>query len=91
MLTLTQAMLFWVSQKAPDLFYGQDDGTELSPTFVRVDGALFGDCPKDGDRVVFSLVEMGAIAPVDDMGPVRRLSSLWMFIDNRLKTSRWCN
>lgn len=33
---------------------------------------LFGIAQKDGDRVVLSLVEMGAIAPVDDMGPVRR-------------------
>jgi predicted unusual protein kinase regulating ubiquinone biosynthesis (AarF/ABC1/UbiB family) len=33
---------------------------------------LFGIAQKDGDRVVLSLVEMGALAPVDDMGPVRR-------------------
>ncbi|ALB40237.1 hypothetical protein AA650_06925 [Anabaena sp. WA102] len=33
---------------------------------------LFGIAQKDGDRVVKSLVDLGAIAPVDDMGPVRR-------------------
>ena len=33
---------------------------------------LFGIAQKDGDRVVTSLVELGALAPVDDMGPVRR-------------------
>ncbi|MBE9209474.1 AarF/ABC1/UbiB kinase family protein [Nostoc sp. LEGE 06077] len=33
---------------------------------------LFGIAQKDGDRVVESLVNLGAIAPVDDMGPVRR-------------------
>lgn len=33
---------------------------------------LFGIAQKDGDRVMHSLVEMGALAKVDDMGPVRR-------------------
>ncbi|WP_448570254.1 ABC1 kinase family protein [Trichothermofontia sp.] len=33
---------------------------------------LFGIAQKDGDRVVVSLIELGALAPVDDMGPVRR-------------------
>ena len=33
---------------------------------------LFGIAQKDGDRVVKSLVDLGALAPVDDMGPVRR-------------------
>ncbi|MDZ8183288.1 MAG: AarF/ABC1/UbiB kinase family protein [Nostoc sp. ChiSLP02] len=33
---------------------------------------LFGIAQKDGDRVVQSLIDLGAIAPVDDMGPVRR-------------------
>jgi predicted unusual protein kinase regulating ubiquinone biosynthesis (AarF/ABC1/UbiB family) len=33
---------------------------------------LFGIAQKDGDRVVTSLVELGALAPVGDMGPVRR-------------------
>ena len=33
---------------------------------------LFGIAQKDGDRVVTSLIELGALAPVGDMGPVRR-------------------
>lgn len=33
---------------------------------------LFGIAQKDGDRVVRSLIDLGAIAPVDDMGPIRR-------------------
>jgi predicted unusual protein kinase regulating ubiquinone biosynthesis (AarF/ABC1/UbiB family) len=33
---------------------------------------LFGIASKDGDRVVKSLIDLGAIAPTDDMGPVRR-------------------
>ena len=33
---------------------------------------LFGIAQKDGNQVVHSLVELGALAPVDDMGPVRR-------------------
>lgn len=33
---------------------------------------LFGIAQKDAERVVVSLVEMGALAPVEDMGPVRR-------------------
>ena len=33
---------------------------------------MFGIAAKNGDRVVQSLVNLGAISPVDDMGPVRR-------------------
>ncbi|MCV3217183.1 AarF/ABC1/UbiB kinase family protein [Plectonema radiosum NIES-515] len=33
---------------------------------------LFGIASKDGDRVVKSLIDLGALAAVDDMGPVRR-------------------
>ncbi|MBN3952194.1 MAG: AarF/ABC1/UbiB kinase family protein [Nostoc sp. NMS7] len=33
---------------------------------------LFGIAQKDGDRVIQSLIDLGAIAPTDDMGPVRR-------------------
>ncbi len=33
---------------------------------------LFGIAEKNGDRVVTSLIELGALSPVDDMGPVRR-------------------
>lgn len=41
---------------------------------------LFGIAQKDGDRVVQSLIELGAIAPTDDMGPVRR--SVQYMLDN---------
>lgn len=33
---------------------------------------LFGIASKDGSRVVKSLIDLGAIAPTEDMGPVRR-------------------
>ncbi len=33
---------------------------------------LFGIAQKDADQIVISLVELGALSPVDDMGPVRR-------------------
>ena len=33
---------------------------------------LFGIAEKNAERVVSSLVELGALSPVDDMGPVRR-------------------
>ncbi len=41
---------------------------------------LFGIAQKNADRVVTSLIELGAIAPVDDMGPVRR--SIQYMLDN---------
>jgi predicted unusual protein kinase regulating ubiquinone biosynthesis (AarF/ABC1/UbiB family) len=41
---------------------------------------LFGIAQKDGERVVRSLIDLGAIAPVDDMGPVRR--SVQYMLDN---------
>ena len=41
---------------------------------------LFGIAQKDGDRVVQSLIDLGAIAPVEDMGPVRR--SVQFMLDN---------
>ncbi len=41
---------------------------------------LFGIAEKNGDRVVTSLIELGALSPVDDMGPVRR--SVQYMLDN---------
>jgi predicted unusual protein kinase regulating ubiquinone biosynthesis (AarF/ABC1/UbiB family) len=41
---------------------------------------FFGIAQKDGDRVVASLVELGALAATDDMGPVRR--SVQFMLDN---------
>ncbi|WP_322111999.1 AarF/ABC1/UbiB kinase family protein [Aerosakkonema funiforme] len=41
---------------------------------------LFGIAQKDADRVVSSLVELGALSPIEDMGPVRR--SIQYMLDN---------
>ncbi|AFZ00013.1 ABC1 kinase family protein [Calothrix sp. PCC 6303] len=41
---------------------------------------LFGVASKDGDRVLQSMVDLGVIAPTDDMGPVRR--SVQYMLDN---------
>jgi predicted unusual protein kinase regulating ubiquinone biosynthesis (AarF/ABC1/UbiB family) len=41
---------------------------------------LFGIAQKDGNRVVQSLINLGALAPIDDMGPVRR--SVQFMLDN---------
>lgn len=41
---------------------------------------LFGIAQKDADRVVASLIELGAIAPMEDIGPVRR--SIQYMLDN---------
>jgi len=41
---------------------------------------LFGIAEKNADRVVSSLVELGALTPVGDMGPVRR--SIQYMLDN---------
>lgn len=41
---------------------------------------LFGIAQKDADRVVSSLVALGALSQVDDMGPVRR--SIQFMLDN---------
>lgn len=41
---------------------------------------LFGITEKNADRVMNSLVELGALSPADDMGPVRR--SIQFMLDN---------
>ena len=41
---------------------------------------LFGIAEKNSDRVVNSLIELGALSPVDDKGPVRR--SIQFMLDN---------
>lgn len=41
---------------------------------------FFGIAQKDADRVVSSLIELGALAPASDMGPVRR--SVQFMLDN---------
>lgn len=49
-------------------------------TREKLMGVFFGVAQKDGDRVVNALVELGALAPADDMGPVRR--SVQFMLDN---------
>ncbi len=46
----------------------------------RLMDTLFGIAQKDGDRVVRSLIDLGALAPTGDMGPVRR--SVQYMLDN---------
>jgi predicted unusual protein kinase regulating ubiquinone biosynthesis (AarF/ABC1/UbiB family) len=52
------------------------------PTVTRdkLMNTFMGIARKDGQQVVESLVELGALAPVDDMGPVRR--SVQFMLDN---------
>ena len=47
-------------------------GQVQSATRERLMDTFFGIAQKDADRVVDSLVELGALAQADDMGPVRR-------------------
>ncbi|NEQ96198.1 MAG: AarF/ABC1/UbiB kinase family protein [Cyanothece sp. SIO2G6] len=47
-------------------------GRVQSGTREKLMGVFFGIAQKDAERVVNSLVELGALAPVEDMGPVRR-------------------
>ncbi|MGK7890742.1 MAG: ABC1 kinase family protein [Leptolyngbyaceae cyanobacterium] len=47
-------------------------GRVQSGTREKLMGVFFGVAQKDAERVVSSLVELGALAPVEDMGPVRR-------------------
>lgn len=49
-------------------------------TRERLMDTFFGIAQKDADRVVTSLVELGALAPAEDMGPVRR--SVQFMLDN---------
>ncbi|ACK64263.1 ABC-1 domain protein [Rippkaea orientalis PCC 8801] len=46
----------------------------------RLMDTLFGITQKDGDRVVSSLIALGALSPTEDMGPVRR--SIQFMLDN---------
>ena len=41
---------------------------------------LFGIAEKNADRVIISLIDLGALSPVEDMGPVRR--SMQFMLDN---------
>lgn len=47
-------------------------GTVQKVTRSRLMETFFGIAQKDAERVVNSLVSLGALSPTDDMGPVRR-------------------
>ncbi len=55
-------------------------GTVKAITRERLMETFFGIAQKDAERVVNSLVELGALSPVEDMGPVRR--SVQYMLDN---------
>ncbi|MER3476912.1 MAG: hypothetical protein C4287_10745 [Leptolyngbya sp. ERB_1_2] len=55
------------------IFYDFGMMGQIKPiTRERLLDTFFGIAQKDGDRVVKSLIDLGALAPTDDMGPVRR-------------------
>ncbi|MDX2239669.1 MAG: AarF/ABC1/UbiB kinase family protein [Leptolyngbyaceae cyanobacterium bins.302] len=55
-------------------------GQVKSVTREKLMQTFFGIAQKDADQVVTSLIELGALAPTDDMGPVRR--SIQFMLDN---------
>lgn len=55
-------------------------GRVKAVTRERLMSTFFGIAQKDADKVVSALVELGAIAPAEDMGPVRR--SVQFMLDN---------
>lgn len=55
-------------------------GTVQQITRSRLMETFFGIAQKDAERVVNSLVQLGALSPVEDMGPVRR--SVQYMLDN---------
>jgi predicted unusual protein kinase regulating ubiquinone biosynthesis (AarF/ABC1/UbiB family) len=63
------------------IFYDFGMMGQLPPvTRDKLMGTFMGIARKDGQQVVESLVELGALAPVSDMGPVRR--SVQYMLDN---------
>lgn len=62
-----------VSPEGSLIFYDFGMMGRVNPiTREKLMDTLFGIAQKDAGRVVDSLVELGALAPADDMGPVRR-------------------
>ncbi|HEY9622026.1 MAG TPA: AarF/ABC1/UbiB kinase family protein [Crinalium sp.] len=62
-----------VSPEGSLIFYDFGMMGRIQPvTREKLMDTFFGIAQKDGDRVVASLVELGALAPAEDMGPVRR-------------------
>ncbi len=70
-----------VSADGSLIFYDFGMMGQIQPlTREKLMGVFFGVAQKDGDRVVQSLIDLGALAPTDDMGPVRR--SVQFMLDN---------
>ncbi|MBD1822241.1 AarF/ABC1/UbiB kinase family protein [Cyanobacteria bacterium FACHB-DQ100] len=62
-----------VSPDGALIFYDFGMMGQIKPiTRERLLDTFFGVAQKDGDRVVKSLIDLGALAPTDDIGPVRR-------------------
>lgn len=62
-----------VSPSGALIFYDFGMMGQVQPlTRQKLLQTFFGIAQKDADQVVQSLVDLGALAPVDDMGPVRR-------------------
>lgn len=62
-----------VSPDGALIFYDFGMMGQVQPiTREKLLDTFFGIAQKDADRVVTSLVALGALAPTDDMGPVRR-------------------
>ena len=63
------------------IFYDFGMMGEITPhTREKLMDTLFGITEKNAERVMTSLIELGALSPGDDMGPVRR--SIQFMLDN---------
>ncbi len=70
-----------VSADGSLIFYDFGMMGQVKPvTREKLMDLFFGIAQKDGDRVVAALIELGALAAADDMGPVRR--SIQFMLDN---------
>lgn len=70
-----------VSPEGNLIFYDFGMMGQVQPlTRSKLLQVLFGIAQKDGNQVMASLIDLGALAPVDDMGPVRR--SIQYMLDN---------
>lgn len=70
-----------VSPDGALIFYDFGMMGQVKPiTREKLMDTFFGIAQKDGDRVMTSLVALGALSPAEDMGPVRR--SIQFMLDN---------
>ncbi|MGC8713176.1 MAG: ABC1 kinase family protein, partial [Leptodesmis sp.] len=70
-----------VSPDGSLIFYDFGMMGQVKPiTREKLMDTFFGIAQKDGDRVMNSLIALGALAPTGDMGPVRR--SIQFMLDN---------